>query len=84
MNYASPHALYRRFRYMFPLEGEGRRRAYVFFREWLTPLAKACEDVDKLLAADMKRAARVKGPRPGLRTGRDRWRALPGPLAVTI
>ena len=52
MNLDTPEALQRRFPYMFPLEGEERRRAYVFFRGWLAPLAKTCEDIDELLGTD--------------------------------
>ena len=45
MNDVTPETLQARFPYMFPLEGEERRRAYTFFRGWLPPLAEACEDV---------------------------------------
>ncbi|MDM0065292.1 hypothetical protein [Variovorax sp. J31P207] len=54
MNLDTPKALQRRFPYMFPLEGEERRRAYIFFRGWLAPLAKTCEVIDELLGADKR------------------------------
>lgn len=54
MNHALPDALQRRFRYMSPLEGEERHRAYMFFRGWVAPLAKACEGIDELLGADKR------------------------------
>ncbi|MEJ8814272.1 hypothetical protein WKW77_24520 [Variovorax ureilyticus] len=50
----TPGALQARFPYMFPLEGEERRRAYTFYRGWMQPLALACEDIDKLLGMDKR------------------------------
>ncbi len=54
MNDITPAALQARFPYMFPLEGEERRRAYIFFRGWMPPLARACEDIDELLGASKR------------------------------
>ncbi|MDM0032362.1 hypothetical protein QTI33_09520 [Variovorax sp. J22P271] len=50
----TPAALQPRFPYMFPLEGEERRRAYIFFRGWLAPLARTCEDIDQFLRTDKR------------------------------
>ncbi len=54
MNDITPASLHARFPYMFPLEGEGRRRAYRFFRGWLPSLAQACEDIDARLGVDKR------------------------------
>ena len=54
MNDNTPGTLQARFPYMFPLEGEDHRRAYTFFRGWMPPLARACEDIDTLLSADKR------------------------------
>ncbi|SCK11194.1 hypothetical protein VAR608DRAFT_0551 [Variovorax sp. HW608] len=50
----TPSALHARFPYMFPLEGQEHRRAYAFYRGWMPALAKACEDIDKLLGTDKR------------------------------
>ncbi|MDM0085657.1 hypothetical protein QTI17_34265 [Variovorax sp. J31P179] len=50
----TPCALQARFLYMFPLEGEDRRRAYVSFHGWLPAVANTCADIDALLGADKR------------------------------
>ena len=45
MDDSTPTALQARFPYMFPLEGEELGRAYTFFRGWMPPLVRACEDI---------------------------------------
>ncbi|MDM0069922.1 hypothetical protein [Variovorax sp. J31P207] len=54
MRIDTPKALADRFPCIFPLEGEERRRAYMFFRGWMALLAKPCEDTDELLEADKR------------------------------
>lgn len=46
-----------RFRYMFPLTGSERRRAYVFFRGWMPTFALMCEQIDINLGDDKRNFA---------------------------
>lgn len=50
----SPEALKVAFSYMFPLDGAGASRAYMFFRGWLPALASTCTEIDALLGANKR------------------------------
>ncbi|AMM24567.1 hypothetical protein AX767_09560 [Variovorax sp. PAMC 28711] len=43
-----------KFKYMFPLTGTERRRAYVFFRGWMPTFALMCKQIDTILSEDKR------------------------------
>ncbi len=51
---AQIQGLTEKFKYMFPLTGSERRRAYVFFKGWMPTFAQMCEQIDSALGDDKR------------------------------
>lgn len=54
LSITTPAALQAHFPYMFPLEGDENRRAYILFRGWLPTLVDVCQKIDALLGANKR------------------------------